>query len=613
MRRWLVALLCAYSVAGVFGRFPWKADEPYSFGISWQMLERHAWLVPQVADLPFVEKPPLVYWLGAAAAQALPMIAPHESVRVGVLVLVALAAGGLFAAARSLHAEARRFAQRVLRVPHADRAATVVAVDAARPEAARRDRERVDAQTYGLLALALAAGTVGLSEHVHKLTADLGQFAGAVIAVLGLVDIGCASASDAARSRWSGVRAGALLGTGAGCAFMSKGLLMPGVLAATVACCLPIPAYRSRRAATAFAVAVACALPWLLIWPWLLRNASHDLFDEWLWTQNFGRFLGRVALGGNHVPLARKMLSLAAMSFPAVLLCAATLRSGVAAMRTRPNAPAWRAARDAPAHLCVAIYLAVSVVVLGVSASFRDVYVLPALPAVILLGLPAVAVARADASDAARQAAIAGFGVAAALIVAAWIALIATGDLALPVWLHDRIGGVLPLPFRLAFHWPAAVLCVVAIVAWWRVVRVDSLRSVTLAWCAGFAMLWSVAFSLLLPWIDAARSYRSVFLDVAPVIASAPGCVATLDLGESELAMFDYVTGLHARRSFRGHSGVGDASRPNPAAFGCRWLLELSNRSLRPTRPDPARWEEAWTGSRPADADERFVLYRQLP
>src|SRR5690349_13352021 len=64
-RWWMasVALICAYFVAGVFGRFPWKADEPYSFGIVWEMVTRNAWLIPHVAGQPFVEKPPLVYWL----------------------------------------------------------------------------------------------------------------------------------------------------------------------------------------------------------------------------------------------------------------------------------------------------------------------------------------------------------------------------------------------------------------------------------------------------------------------------------------------------------------------------------------------------------------------
>src|SRR5664279_2008829 len=50
----LAILMVGFFVAGVFGRFPWKADEPYSFGIVWKMLQTGDWLVPRVADQPFV-------------------------------------------------------------------------------------------------------------------------------------------------------------------------------------------------------------------------------------------------------------------------------------------------------------------------------------------------------------------------------------------------------------------------------------------------------------------------------------------------------------------------------------------------------------------------------
>src|SRR3977135_2140321 len=81
-RRWMVSLallLLGYFVAGIFGRFPWKADEPHSFGMIWEILEENQWLVMQIADQPFVEKPPLVYWLGALCAKAFPFLAPHDT------------------------------------------------------------------------------------------------------------------------------------------------------------------------------------------------------------------------------------------------------------------------------------------------------------------------------------------------------------------------------------------------------------------------------------------------------------------------------------------------------------------------------------------------------
>lgn len=60
VRRWravVVLMLCAYFVAGTFWRAPWKADEPYSFGIVINIIERGDWVIPNVAFEPFVENP----------------------------------------------------------------------------------------------------------------------------------------------------------------------------------------------------------------------------------------------------------------------------------------------------------------------------------------------------------------------------------------------------------------------------------------------------------------------------------------------------------------------------------------------------------------------------
>lgn len=60
VRHWravVVLMLCAYFVAGTFWRAPWKADEPYSFGIVINIIERGDWVIPNVAFEPFVENP----------------------------------------------------------------------------------------------------------------------------------------------------------------------------------------------------------------------------------------------------------------------------------------------------------------------------------------------------------------------------------------------------------------------------------------------------------------------------------------------------------------------------------------------------------------------------
>jgi 4-amino-4-deoxy-L-arabinose transferase-like glycosyltransferase len=591
------ALLTFYFVAGIFGRFPWKADEPYSFGIVWQMLEHHSWLIPHVADQPFVEKPPLVYWIGAASVKLLPTLPPHESARLAVLLLMGVSVLGLYLAAQWLHPEVVRIQASGLR----NELTGPACLD-----------NCLSPRRYALLAVLLMAGTLGFAEHIHKLTADVGQLSGAILGLCGLVKITANSDCDRDAGAASGSPAigGLLLGTGMGIAFMSKGLLVPGILIVTCLLCLFIPTCRNRMNAVAITAISASTLPWLLIWPLLLYQASPQLFDEWLWTHNFGRFVGRALLGGNNVSLANRWVSTMVMGFPSLLLCVAVIARSWSLSRRVEPAGNWKLLRIAPGHACVAIYLATSLIVLAVSASWRDIYVLPALPSMVLFGIPALVLATPASPMPVRLMVNLGFGAAALLIGLVWLELIVNGDLWSEPWLRGLISGSLPLPFVLSVNWSAVIATATTLIVWSYVLHHDPLHSVTIAWCAGTATLWVVGSMLLLPWIDAARSYRVVFSEAVTHIATSNGCVATLNLGESELALFEYVTGAKIARSYLGHSGTGDKQRPNRAATYCDSLLVLSKRESGPLIPDPAHWTQIWSGARPADTNELFALYR---
>lgn len=62
----VVALLSIW-LTGLFGRVDWKPDEPREADIAWRMSLTGTQPVPQLAGKPFVEKPPLSYWLSGAA------------------------------------------------------------------------------------------------------------------------------------------------------------------------------------------------------------------------------------------------------------------------------------------------------------------------------------------------------------------------------------------------------------------------------------------------------------------------------------------------------------------------------------------------------------------
>lgn len=596
--RWHVcvwALVLAFFLAGVFGRSLWKADEPYSFGIVWEMLEDSDWLIPHVADQPFVEKPPLVYWIAASFAKGLPTLRPDEAARLAVLVFAALAIGWLYAAARRLYPEATAW-RALLGVGAGSRTSLVAGMT---PHA------------YGTLGLLLTVGTVGFAEHVHKLTADIGQLAGAVIGLCGIVYIGTSdrTLAGASASRRSAILGGLMLGTGAGIAFMSKGLLATGLLGVTCSVLLLVPVFRNRDARLAYGIATVAVVPWMVIWPALLHAASPELFGEWFFRNNVGRFLGSTLLGGNYRSLADKVASAIGAGFPAIVLCVyVAVRTARAAFR-EPSL-ARTLVREFPGHIALAVFLLVSLAVLATSASMRDVYLLPLLPAMVLLGLPALAAQSTRAPMPARFVVVLAFGVLLAIVVGIAVALATSGDLVHLQRLGRLLGEVLPLPFSLKVNAAAIIVAAVTIAGWVYIVRRDVLHSATVAWCAGFAMLWIVGAVLLLPWIDAARSYRGVFGEIAPQLSSSEQCVAALNLGESELAMLEYEAGIEAKRAYLGHSGSGKRNQPNPNAADCGWLIALSNQRSGAVVPDAQQWLAVRTVARPADRSERFTIYR---
>ena len=55
---------------GIFGRALWTPDEPREADIAWRMSQQSDRTLPQLAGVPFLEKPPLSYWISAAGIRA---------------------------------------------------------------------------------------------------------------------------------------------------------------------------------------------------------------------------------------------------------------------------------------------------------------------------------------------------------------------------------------------------------------------------------------------------------------------------------------------------------------------------------------------------------------
>jgi 4-amino-4-deoxy-L-arabinose transferase-like glycosyltransferase len=72
VRRWPLVVVLALApvwIIGILCRSAWTPDEPREADIAWRMTLQTDRTLPQLADTPFLEKPPLSYWMSAAAIE----------------------------------------------------------------------------------------------------------------------------------------------------------------------------------------------------------------------------------------------------------------------------------------------------------------------------------------------------------------------------------------------------------------------------------------------------------------------------------------------------------------------------------------------------------------
>ncbi|WP_298272582.1 glycosyltransferase family 39 protein [Geobacter sp.] len=346
---------------GLFGHDPWKADEPYSFGMVWHILSTGDWVVPTVAGVPFMEKPPLCYLTAALFARLFSQaLAPHDAARLASAFFMAITFAFVALTARELYGVGR-----------------------------------------GRVAILLLLSCVGLQTHAHKLITDIPLLSGFAIAIFGFV-----------LSRRCPVHGGLWIGTGVGIGFLSKGLFAPGILGIT-AVVLPLVSgdCRRREYLMTLVVAFLAALPWLLIWPLALHRQAPRLFREWLLVQNFGRFLGTARQGPPNKP-AFYFYTLPWFAWPAFPLA-------VWVGWKKRRAVGGGFLRSIPL-----VAFAVMLAVLSVASDGRGLYALPMLVPLSILAVPAFDMDPGRPGRAIDRWGVALFAVAGLLLWLGWLALI---------------------------------------------------------------------------------------------------------------------------------------------------------------------------------------------
>ncbi len=511
---------------GLVGRDLWKADEPYSFGMVNHIVKTGDWVIPTLAGEPFMEKPPLLYITAAGFVRLAPSwLAPHDASRLAIAFYMLLCALFLGLAARELLGKG----------------------------------------FFGITIIILI-GSAGLQETAHKLITDIAMLAGISIALYGF-----------AVSRRRSVLGGVLIGTGAGIGFMSKGLLAPGMLG-IIALFLPavFAAWRTKSYGQALLIALAASLPWFITWPLALYLRSPELFHEWFWTQNIGRFLSNTLVGQRHSP-AYYLTQLPYFALPSLPL---------ALWAVWRNRRSWREHSGIQLSL---IAFMVMLAVLSLASSIRDIYALPMLLPLALLAAAGAGSVSPRVETVLTRSVFWLFGTATCLLWAGWIAMLS----GLPSFFANRLYWQQPdySPVFSGFHF--AVACLYT--GLWLFAATRSMRfnhSYLISWTAGIVLAWGLLMTLWLPWFESGSGYRAMFTSLKEKIPPHCRSILSWGLGESERALLEYYTGVIPKRIER--NGVSE----------CDLVLSVSG-SAKVEPPIGPGWQVAWEQKRPVKPDSR--------
>ena len=154
-----------------------------------------------------------------------------------------------------------------------------------------------------------------------------------------------------------------------------------------------------------------------------------------------------------------------------------------------------------------------------------------------------------------------------------------------PGFVHE----VQTVPFAIAVF--ATVLWLVIV---WRVGR--SMRRAVLNWAAGITLIWLLAMTLWLPWLDSGKSYRSMVSSLKQAMPPQYQCIKRTRLDDNQRAMLHYFGNI-----------ITQADPKNR----CDLHLVQCAKLTKPLR-DETRWEKIWEGSRKDDQNERFRLYQRI-
>ena len=342
--------------------------------------------------------------------------------------------------------------------------------------------------------------------------------------------------------------------------------------------------WRNRSYFICIVFAFVLAIPLGLVWPLSLKYGLPQVFDLW-WTQ-----FAWSGLGG-----AKRAVYLNDLAFYPIVVLWYTFPAWPLALwsvykRKTTNPPALQ--------LCL-VWFTLALLMLTLLSDHRTERAL-----VLLLPLAVLGAAQLDTL---RTGAAAFFN---------WFGIMAFGALAVFVWLGFfamNWGWPTKLAERSLYFSPyykpddlsllaVAVAILVTPIWLWAVTRKHLRgRQAVTNWAAGMTFVWVLLFTLWLPWLDKAKSFRPVVQSMEASLS--PRLKDRLKQGRACLSTERQNTTLiMAWREYGTYPLAIDQS-------SCRYKIVVNDETQ--TTP-PRGWQEVWQGARPRDKHEIFALWKRI-
>lgn len=419
----------------------------------------------------------------------------------------------------------------------------------------------------GWAAAIILIGCLGLLIHAHELFSGLALLAACAMMLFGY-----------AKSLRHPVIAGIAIGSGVGIGFMTNDFTALTLFLLISTMLLSFSAWRTRTYFTSLGVALIFALPWISIWPILLYQQSPELFMLWAWDSNIERWLDFVRRGNFPAPL-HYLKTLLWFAWPALPLAV----WGVWQARLKVM-------RETELQLPL-VSLVVMLLMLSFSPNYGEEHALPLLLPIVLLACVALSTLRRGAANALNWFGIMTFGFLAILLWWGWAGLLLNNRSKITRLLKDYHPSFEPSVDTPAF-WIAIIFTVLWIILVWRVRR--SMQRAVVNWAAGVTLIWVLAMTIWLPWLDSGKSYRNIFVSLKSAMPPQHSCVASQYIGDTQRVMLQYFANIKTL---------------NQAKNVCDLLL-VQNEPLLLSK-GKAGWIKIWEARRPGIRPEYFYLYQR--